>query len=257
MALGYGLPSVLPKGHTNAPGFAPSTVYNIPGYNYSIPAPSPPINPSNSTNSIKILSQSEYVDSASFVHVIGEVDNVGSVSLGGVLVVASFQARNGTVSSVGNYSFVNILTPNQKSPFDINSSFANSVVVNYSIKVLSALPAATESFVGLHIFGNSSDIDSAGDYSVAGKIGNSGNTTAQYIQVIGTFYNSAGKIVAAVLVLSYPNNLDPQQTGSFNITVSVNVNEVASYYLQLQIQGLDSIGGGGAAGIRRLDSRLE
>ena len=151
------------------------------------------------------------------------------MNLAYVSVIGIFHAPNGTtIGAQQEYAFVNILTPDQKSPFDMNSTLLNSMVGNYTIHVATALATALKPFAGLKISGNSSGILPSGNYYVDGQVENLGNSTAQNLEIVGTFYNSAGKILAADIVPLTPSFLGPGQNESFNMTVSTNVNQIGS-----------------------------
>ena len=61
---------------------------------------------------------------------------------------------------------------------------------------------------------------------VVGEIKNIGTGTANYVKVIATFYDEAGKVVAAEFTFSDPSDIEPGQKAPFEILLS---DERASY----------------------------
>jgi hypothetical protein len=82
----------------------------------------------------------------------------------------------------------------------------------------------------LSVSGDSGSADSEGVYWVSGYIQNSGTQAATNILVVGTFYNSAGTVVA----IGYtdpltPNPLEPSSSATFKVgAFDRNQTEVAS-----------------------------
>lgn len=85
---------------------------------------------------------------------------------------------------------------------------------------------------GLVILSNSSYIDSYGWMHVVGQIKNIGAYATTYVKVIATFYDNTGRVVDCDFTFSNPDDLETNQTGSFDILlISERVSLIESYEL--------------------------
>jgi hypothetical protein len=87
--------------------------------------------------------------------------------------------------------------------------------------------------MALEILSNSSYVDAIGDMHVVGNIKNVGSQDSTFTQVIATFYNSTGSVVATAFTYSSPDTVSPNQTAPFEVllTYTNRVPLVASYAL--------------------------
>jgi hypothetical protein len=152
---------------------------------------------------VKVVSYSYYFDSAGYLDLVGEVQNVGSSTVANVTLYASITGSAG--SSVQQYSQIlaTYLLPGDKSPFyieihsqtgtygvwdggavaDVTLTVANAPIVNqYQYQEVS---------ISNKVSGNFNDV-----FWANGTLTNTGTQTAGKVAVLGTFYNSAGKVVA-------------------------------------------------------------
>jgi len=186
---------------------------------------------------INILTHSGWLDSTSYYHVSGEVENVGDSPANFIKIAATFYDSNDTVIATSfSYTMLKVLLPGRKSPFDIllTDTEQAAKVHHYSLSVTSS--SADSIPLGLEILSNSSYVDDVGCMHVAGEIKNVEAETATYVMVIATFYNSTGHVVAAAFAYSDPSDIDSGQTAPFEIllTDTDRVSLVASYDLTAQ-----------------------
>jgi hypothetical protein len=116
--------------------------------------------------------------------------------------------NNGTKSNVGTISIT-----------------VGSLPLNGSLKILS----------------QSSYTDSAGAFHVVGEVENGANTTAKFVEVIGTFYDASNKVVATSFTFTEPRDLAPGAKAPFDLILtsdqaSVPLNQIKRYSLQLNSQ---------------------
>lgn len=181
----------------------------------------------HAATNVSILSHTGYLDSLGYYHVIGEVQNTGDQAVNFVKITATFYDSNDVVVATEfTYTMVDVILPNRKSPFDIILADAvqSAKVDHYSLTV--TFSAASPKPLGLEILSHSSYIDSIGWMHVVGEIKNIGTETANYVKVIATFYDEAGKVVAAEFTFSDPSDIEPGQKAPFEILLS---DERASY----------------------------
>jgi hypothetical protein len=95
----------------------------------------------------------------------------------------------------------------------------------------------SETSAGLTIINDSGSYNSGnGDYHVIGLVRNGGNQRSTSVNVGGTLYNISGVPVGCEHTHVNSNDLDPDQTSSFDIKYLGyyrNYNDVASYKLRV------------------------
>lgn len=184
----------------------------------------------------KILQTNSYVDSIGDLHVIGVVQNDGTENLEYVKISATFYDKNNNVvGSRYTYTYMDILTPQQKSPFDV----LISKPANYDHYKLSLSYDKTddEPFSGLKIQGVTHHTDDYGYYYIDGEVKNTNTVKANYVEIVATLYDSNGKIIYTDF--TYTNSdIAPGQTSSFEFMIDKsNVpGNIVNYNLQVQGQ---------------------
>jgi len=188
----------------------------------------------NATGQVNILTHSGWLDGLGYYHVVGEVQNVGSSTVDFVQVTATFYNSSNTVIAVDyTYTTLSVILPGRKSPFEIilTDTTQSAKVYTYSLGVTYS---ATSSIpMELEMLSNSSYVDGIGDLHVVGNIKNVGSENSTFTQVIATFYNSTGTVVATAYTYSNPDTITPSQTAPFEIILDYTnrVPLVASYAL--------------------------
>ncbi len=133
-----------------------------------------------------------------------------------------------------NFTYIDILKPYQKSPFDL-SSYPDKITpssyklgVNYQV-------TADPPFEGLVILGYTDSIDSLGYHKIVGEIKNNGAAQATYVEVICTYYDSAGKVIGTAFTFT-PYDISVGDTAPFELSSYPRKLTPASYELQVQGQ---------------------
>jgi len=178
---------------------------------------SQPVTVSERPGEVQILSHGMYIDTIGYAHVAGEVQWTGSRNVAFVQLTATFRDSGGTVVAVGfAYTSVSILTPNQKSPFEILEGDNVGRISSYTLAVTAFNPTTQAPYRSFSIQGDSMYEDSIGYKHVVGTVTNTGSSTARYVKVIVTFRGSAGNAVATAFTFTSPTDLDPGASGSFD-----------------------------------------
>jgi hypothetical protein len=182
------------------------------------------------TGNAVVLSYSAYTDTLGYLHVVGEVQNTGPNTLGQVTVNASLCNPS---SMIEDYAMINLLLPQQKSPFDI---FANATGNVCGVSVSGANISNTQPYRDIQVIRQSSFVDRAGIYHVTGQVNNTGKSFAQAIEIVVTYYNSTGGVVQVGSTLTSPANLPPAQGAIFDVfsddpAMSANI---TTFTLQVQ-----------------------
>jgi preprotein translocase subunit SecG len=182
-----------------------------------------------SKEDIKVLSYSWYVSVDGYLMVVGEIQNVGSTTIGPEIVLSGeILTSDGAYASSANRAWVLNLIPQQKAPFIMafdNPQSSDGIWYAYP-SITDALfeayqPQATSNYnyPDLKITDHSHTIDSDGVYWVSGHVKNTGTQTAKNITLVGTFYNAEGTTVAVGYTEEFltPSNLEPQATAPFTL----------------------------------------
>jgi hypothetical protein len=94
------------------------------------------------------------------------------------------------------------------------------------------------------VFGQSGDltilssnqyIDSIDFLHVVGEVQNNSPSALEFVQVIGTFYDSSGQVVGTSFTYTTPSTLNPSARAPFHILLSdasIPVSQIANYSLQ-------------------------
>jgi hypothetical protein len=183
-----------------------------------------PHNFAQATNtSVTVLSHSSYVSPSGHFVVLGEVQNTGSHALESVSLSVEVTASDGAQIAEGTSDvFVHNFLPQQKAPFYLDFGKIDFNIVSktsaFNISLANAPPTNYIQYPDLYLNMDSDGITKEA-YTVSGSITNTGNQTANDIEIYGTYYNSAGVVVAVGLV-SLKDPLAP--TTSANFTLSEN-----------------------------------
>jgi len=188
---------------------------------------------------IKIVSYSYYVDTAGYLDVVGEVQNVGPNTVTSVILTGSIYSSDGTDQS-DSYTQIGVdpnpiiyLNPQQYAPFYMNfftpkssadGTWLSVTVSNVKLTVVVANATQNYQYSDLKITSSSGSIGTnsggvtpdKGVYWVNGNLQNTGSQTTQNVTVFGTFYNSTGNVVA-VGYGAQIGSLAPSGTTSFKL----------------------------------------
>ena len=189
--------------------------------------------PTPTTESL-ILSHTSYTDSLGYFYVVGEAKNKLSSNIHYVQITATFYDSGSTaIGTAYGFTDMDILTPNQKSPFDLISFPDTIVPASYKLTV-SYLATADQPFQGLAILSNTPSVDSSGYHKIVGEVKNNGAAQATYVEVDCTYYDSAGKVMGISYTFTDPKDLNAGDVAQFELSSFPRIITPASYELQVQ-----------------------
>jgi hypothetical protein len=201
-------------------------------------------------SNVKVLSYSWYVNPSGDLIVVGEVQNTGNSILSSVSLNATAYSSDETeLVSSNAMPYVSDFLPQQKAPFYIDfgnpgagNSLTASSVSNVEFTVSNAPTTNDTEYEGLALDAGLNGT-SEGAYVVTGLVFNIGNQTANGIRVVGTYYNSAGTVVAVGFeILSgslSPNNGTIFTVSEFDATSSL-LSQISNYSLLVQTSTLQN-----------------
>jgi hypothetical protein len=182
------------------------------------------------TSEARVVSHSWYVapsttviaSTAGDLIVVGEVENVGSNTIGNVTVKGTALSSTGQeLATTTTQAFVYYLLPDQKAPFYLDFTASTNTTQDLSwipdvstvtVTVTSVTDTTGTQYSGLKIpavGGSFPYIPGNGSYYVIGTIVNNGTQTAQYPWVVATFYNSSGTVIALNFTHELTTSLAP------------------------------------------------
>jgi len=199
----------------------------------SVATPTPTPTPAEAAN-VSVLSASDYYDEADYFTVVGEVKNTLGTNVEYVKIVATFYDSSDTVIGTDyTYTEIDILKPNQKSPFTLSSYPDKITVASYDIDI-QYYTTQDQPFEGLTILSQTASIDNLGYHKVVGQVKNNGANTATYVKVIGTYYDSAGKVIGTSYTYTELDLINVGATSPFELSSYPLEINPASYELQVQ-----------------------
>ena len=160
-----------------------------------------------------------YIDEGGRYFIAGEVENVGDVTVRGIIMTATLYNSSGeVVATPSNEIMMSYLLPGRKSPFGVLLwDVAKSALVHHYTLNLTFQPYPEGRQLGLEIISNSYYVDGTGMKHVNGTIRNTGSQTATYVYVAATCYNETGYVVDVHYTWTDPMNINPGQTAPFDI----------------------------------------
>ena len=151
-----------------------------------------------------------------------------------------------------------ILKPNQKSPFMLSAFFPEKIYPDsYTLKV-SYRETNEEPYTGLKIISHNASIDPILDWhEIIGEVKNEGTKRVTDVEVVCTYYDAEGKVMGAGTDYLFDVSLSAGATAPFKLWVFPFELRPSSYDLQVQgmvvedtsdiIEGLTAIRVGGGS----------
>jgi len=180
---------------------------------------------------------STYYDNSGYLHVVGEVENVGDSDISFVRLTASFYDSNDTIVGTDfTYAMLDILPPKTKSPFEITLSDRKIARKVDHVRVVGAFQETLQKLSRtLLIPSHSSHTDSLGYLNIVGEIKNNGTQPSTYTKIVVTCYDNSGKVVAVDFSYIDPKNLNHGQRAPFKMTIDKDrSSQVAKYELLVE-----------------------
>ncbi len=172
--------------------------------------------------SVTVLGYSGYIAPSGDFVVLGEVQNTGNHALESVSLNVLVTASDGRQIASGT---TNVLAteflPQQKAPFyidfgKIDLDLFSSKIAFYNISLANATPTYYFQYpdlaLNIDFNGVANDL-----YVVSGTITNNGNQIANDIKIEGTYYNTAGNVVA-VGTVALNDPLAPNTSKNFTVS---------------------------------------
>ncbi|MDH4208622.1 MAG: fibronectin type III domain-containing protein [Anaerolineae bacterium] len=193
-----------------------------PGSTLRPATPAPTSTAANEQQSIRVsevmlglMGVNDYVDDLGTLHLVGEVHNDADQYVDQIRVAVTFYDDAGNVlHSVTGASLLDLLGPGQLSPFAVVWE-APDEWKRYSLRA-SARPTTRRPVEGFTLVHSYARLDEDGFYHVVGTIRNDGLTTADYLRVVVSLYDSFGKISNAGFAYAQPPRIPPGATGFFD-----------------------------------------
>lgn len=165
--------------------------------------------------------------------VVGEVKNVGNVTVSSVNITATFyDAGHNVIAEPTDSTLISVLLPGRKAPFDVPLiDFPAEYVQDYSLSVEFSEHQGNVPVLGLDITSHSSYIEEDGTLYITGLISNNQTETATNVEVRATFYDVNDNVVAVSLG-GLPSDIDSGDSAQFMVPLfPQRVPYVHSYFL--------------------------
>ncbi|MEM2760807.1 MAG: FxLYD domain-containing protein [Nitrososphaerales archaeon] len=167
--------------------------------------------------SMDIVNKNFYLDERGFLHIVGEVENRDTSAFEFVQVTVTLYDSNGSaIGTKSGFPLVDVITPGNKSPFHIVYTDTEKAKEVARIEgFVSNTFATTPKEKGLQILSHDLFIDNQGYTHVAGEIRNNGMTNSTFTQVVATFYDHEGKVLAETFTITDPDNIQAGEKATF------------------------------------------
>ena len=181
-----------------------------------LPLPSAaPASPLPAEVMLGLMGTNDYLDDLGNLHLIGEVHNDMADNVDQIRVRVTFYDDVGNVlEAVTGSALLDLLAPGQRSPFVIVWENPGDWQ-RFSLRA-TARSTTERAQEGLTVVHSYARLDENGLYHVLGTIKNDGLTTAYYVGVVVSLYDSFGKISNAGLAHASPSRIPPGTAASFD-----------------------------------------
>ena len=170
---------------------------------------------------LKILSNyGTYTDYLGVFHVVGEVKNLESKNVTGVIKV-TFLDREGNIFATGfNRPATNTILPGRISPFDIVLS-QPPLFINYMLEVTDWETTSDEPYIEISIENKwiNENPDENGFYELRGTMRNIGDKEVGIIYLVATFYDYYGNVIGVYYSFADKESLRVGESSPFSIFI--------------------------------------
>jgi hypothetical protein len=192
------------------------------------------VKPVKAAEQVTIVNHQGFLDFTGYYVVYGEVKNTGDTAAKNIYVKITYSSTEG-LDEDETETVINVLLPGRKAPFAGNAAVQGSLVKSYTVELLDLTMPTEDLPKVLDIVSSSTEVNIIQNMMVTGTVKNSGTQTATYTRVYATFYDGpsgTGNVVAVTGATAQPTNLDPGQTGNFQMGFFVTPGKTyASYVL--------------------------
>jgi Tectonin domain len=179
--------------------------------------------PASAAPSVALVSSSQWgPDAGGLMHVVGQVVNNGPGIASAVELSLNFySSSNALLGNAVATASIDDMNPGDRSPFE--EVFAPPTGYDhYGVSAISPseFPVAPNHYFSTTVTGRS--IDALGDTHFVGTVRNNNTTTATFVNVVFTFFNASGTVVATgsnYLSTNADSDLLAGQLGSFQEVV--------------------------------------
>ena len=198
---------------------------------------------------LEVVKSWSYISDEGTYYVAGEVQNRGSRNIELVKVYITYYDADGVVVDVdGNWtSGLDVLMPQEKARFNAcpSKKELSGEVQGFAVSGADCQMARSTPYREFQILSHDAGTIQ-GYYRIQGEIKNIGDQNTEFVNIIATCYDADGKVIATGIDYADPRDLEPGQTGSFDIrplvypgrrgdlTEKTLISEVESYILQFQ-----------------------
>jgi hypothetical protein len=177
------------------------------------------VEPVKASEQIAVVNHQGFLDSSGYFVVYGEVMNTGITSAKNVYVKISFTSDSG-VEEEEVAIVLNVLSPGRKAPFYLTADQQGSLVKSYTVELMDLTMQSEDLPEALEVVSSNCEVNYIDNMRLTGMVKNLGAETAIYTRVYATVYDGpsgTGNVVAVISSVAEPYNLDPEQTGTFQM----------------------------------------
>jgi hypothetical protein len=207
---------------------------DVNGKSYDNWIPAISLQEQNATSSLtpKFLSNSSYIT----FYVVGEIENTLPSNIDYVKIIGTFfDAQKKEIGSDYTYADMHILKPNQKAPFQLFAFFPEKIYPDsYTLKI-SYRDTNEEPYTGLKIISHNARINPILEWhEIVGEVKNEGTKRVTDVEVVCTYYDAEGKVIATETDYLFDVSLSAGDTAPFKLWLFPSELRPSSYKLQVQ-----------------------
>jgi hypothetical protein len=177
------------------------------------------VEPVKAAEQITIVNHHGFLDSTGYFNVYGEVKNTGDTAAKNVYVMITFTSSEGDDEDE-HETLIHTILPGRSAPFAGTAGVAGSLVTSYKVELMDLTMSAEDVPKALEIVSANNEVNMINSMMITGTVKNSGTETATYTRVYATVYDGpsgTGNVVAVTSCTAQPYNVDPGQTGTFEM----------------------------------------
>lgn len=169
---------------------------------------------------LALINSNHFTASTGSLYVVGEVENTSEQTYQEVEVTVHLLDASGTELSRESWGTkTSLLRPGETSPVLV--IFDNPPPGWSEMRTeVTAKPAdfyLTYVYTDFTISQDAGGVPTFGDYRITGTVANTGESTAQFVEVIGTLYDEAGTVLGVESTFLKEEVLEPGQTAPFDL----------------------------------------
>jgi hypothetical protein len=229
-----------PPTYTPYPTYTAYPTYTPPaGESRAANTPTPTVTPALHGVGLKLDQYITYRTRWGTLYVLGDLINLGDADATDIEVAASLLDSHGAVLAVGSYNSVGlgIVRAGSKCPFKVAIDGAPEEWASESIQI-AASPFDEAGFHWLYYYDLATEGVRAsanrGEFTIAGRVANTGMKAASVIRIIAVLYDEQGKIMDADTTTAALHHLDPGARSPFKIAFADLGGKPAGYVLYLE-----------------------